>query len=107
MVCPVCQNEYNPPADWCSACGAHLRFLRQHPKRVAYCVGASIALGLGLFLALGWQVFTPLLRGWPAAGPGPWFWWGFALGTFFLGFGLAARQQLTGVLRRLLQSRGR
>ena len=117
MVCPVCEQHLERSAaplspevrqaDWCAVCGTHLGFLRQHPKRVASCVAVSIALGVGLFAALAWQVFGPLLRGWPAAGPGPWFWWAFCLGTFFLGFGLAANQQLGRVLRRLLRGRAR
>ena len=102
MVCPVCENEFGRVGDWCSVCGAYLGYLRRHPRRVSLCVVLSIVLGVGLFAALGWQVFGPLLRGWPAAGPGHWFWWGFGLGTFFLGFGLAARQQLARVLRRLV-----
>lgn len=102
LVCPVCENEFGRVGDWCSVCGAYLGYLQRHPRRVALCVTASIVLGVGLFAALGWQVFGPLFRGWPAAGPGRWFWWGFGLGTFFLGFGLAARQQLARVLRRLV-----
>jgi hypothetical protein len=72
---------------------------------VAYCICASIGLGAGLFSALAWQVFAPMLRGSLPSAPGPWFWWGFALGTFFLGFGLAARQYLARVLRRFLRTR--
>jgi hypothetical protein len=60
-------------------------------------------LGVSLFAALAWQVFGPMLRGWPPASPGPWFWWGFCLGTFFLGFGLTANQQLCRVIRRLVR----
>jgi hypothetical protein len=74
---------------------------------VVYCVCASIALGLALFCALAWQVFAPLFRGWPAADPGPWFWWGFGLGAFFLALGLTARQHVAGAFRRMLQTAGR
>ena len=62
---------------------------------------ASIALGVGLFFGLAWQVFAPLLWGSPPAGPGPLFWWAFSLATFFLTLGLAARQQLAKAFRRL------
>ncbi|UCC67008.1 MAG: hypothetical protein JSV79_07600 [Armatimonadota bacterium] len=103
LVCPVCDIEDERPADWCPACGAYLGLLRRHPRRVAYCICASIAVGLALFVALAWQVFGPLLRGWPAAGPGPWFWWGFCLATFFLALGLTARQHLTESLRKLFR----
>jgi hypothetical protein len=71
---------------------------------VAYCICASILLGAGLFLALAWQVFAPLLRGAIPAGPGQWFWWGFGLGTFFLGLGLTARRHLRMVLRRYFRA---
>lgn len=103
MVCPVCEHQDVRQADWCAVCGTNLGFLRQHPKRVAHCVTVSIALGVSLFAALAWQVFGPMLRGWPPASPGPWFWWGFCLGTFFLGFGLTANQQLCRVIRRLVR----
>lgn len=103
MVCPVCQSEHRRPGEWCPVCGAYLEFLKRHPRRVAYCVFASILLGSGLFVALAWQVFAPMLRGSLPAGPGPWFWWGFGLGTFFLALGLAARQQLAEALRRLFR----
>ena len=103
MVCPVCEQQDVRHADWCAVCGAHLGYLRQHPRRVAHCVAISIALGMALFSALAWQVFGPMLRGWPAARPGPWFWWGFCLATFFLAFGLAANQQLCRAMRRLLR----
>jgi hypothetical protein len=107
LVCPVCEKEFGRAVDWCGACGAYLGYLQRHPRRVRVCVVASIVLGSGLFAALGWQVFGPLLRGWPAAGPGPWFWCGFGLGTFFLGFGLAAGQQLARALRRIPGGRRR
>jgi len=107
LVCPVCQHKEPRPGDWCRSCGAYLGLLRRQPRRVVYCVCASIALGLTLFIALAWQVFGPLVRGWPAAGPGPWFWWGFALGTFFLSFGLTARHHLANTWRRLLRPSGR
>ena len=103
MVCPVCEIESKRPGDWCHACGAYLGFLKRHPRRVAYCICASIALGAALFVALAWQVFAPLLHGWPAAGPGPWFWWAFCLATFFLALGLTARRHLARSLRRLLR----
>jgi hypothetical protein len=107
MVCPVCETEYRRPNDWCQVCGAYLGLLARQPKRVAYCVCASIALGLALFAALAWQVFAPLLRGWPPATPGRWFWWGFGLGTFFLALGLTARRHLAACLRRLFGATGR
>jgi len=98
LVCPICEQQQSSRASYCEVCGAHLAFLREHPRRVVKCVTASIALGLGLFVALAWQVFAPLLRGGPPAGPGPWFWWGFGLGAFFLSFGLTANSQLARVL---------
>ena len=101
MLCPVCDDELGAPADWCPTCGSYLGFLRNHPYRVAYCIAASIALGVGLFFGLAWQVFAPLLWGSPPAGPGPLFWWAFSLATFFLTLGLAARQQLAKAFRRL------
>jgi hypothetical protein len=103
LVCPVCESEQKRPGDWCSGCGAYLGLLKRQPRRVVYCVCASIALGAALFVALACQVFAPLLRGWPPAGPGPWFWWGFGLGTFFLALGLTARQHVASALRRLLR----
>ena len=105
MVCPVCEIESKRPGDWCHACGAYLGFLKRHPRRVAYCICASIALGAALFVALAWQVFAPLLRGWPAAGPGRWFWSGFGLATFFLALGLTARRHLAASLRKLFRAR--
>ena len=107
MVCPVCEREYERPGEWCRACGAYLGLLTRQPKRVAFCICASIVLGLSLFAALAWQVFGPLLRGWPAAGPGPWFWWGFGLGTFFLALGLTARRHLVSCLQKILRASGR
>lgn len=101
LVCPVCESEHSRPGDWCAVCGAYLGFLRRHPRRVAYCICVSIGLGVGLFVALAWQVFSPVLRGSSPAGPGQWFWWGFALGTFFLSFGLTARRHLAGFLQRV------
>ena len=104
MVCPLCETESKRTADRCQVCGAYLGLLLQRPRRVAYCICASIALGIALFVALAWQVFAPLLRGGPAAGPGTWFWWGFGFATFFLALGLTARQHLASVLRRLLRA---
>ena len=100
----MCDSEHGRPGDWCPVCGAYLAFLRRHPRRVAYCIFTSILLGVGLFLALVWQVFAPMLRGSLPGGPGPWFWWGFVLGTFFLAFGLAARQHLAQAFRRIFRA---
>gem|GEM_PF-2112870 len=102
LLCPVCETRSERPGDWCPRCGTYLGLLKRHPRRVAGCVLASILLGAGIFAALAWQVFAPVLRGWPPAGPGPWFWWGFGLATFFLAFGLTARRHLCEVLRRTL-----
>jgi hypothetical protein len=107
VLCPVCETRQKLPGDWCTACGAYLGLLRRQPRRIVRCVCASIGLGLALFFALAWQVFAPLLRGWPAADPGPLFWCGFVLGTLFLALGLAARSQLAGTWRRLLRTSGR
>jgi len=105
LVCPVCELEHSRPGDWCPACGAYLGFIKRHPRRVAYCVCASILLGAGLFAALAWQVFAPLFDGSSPSLPGPLFWWGFGLGTFFLAFGLSARQQLSDAIRRFVTAR--
>ncbi len=107
MICPVCERKQKLPGDWCTACGAYLGLLRREPRRILYCVCGSIALGIALFLGLAWQVFAPVVRGWPPADPGPLFWWGFALGTFFLGFGLAARSQLSGSWRSTIRTSSR
>ena len=107
MVCPLCETKSKRLGDRCQSCGAYLGLLLRRPRRVAYCIGASIGLGVALFAALAWQVFAPLLRGGPAAGPGTWFWWGFGLATFFLALGLTARQHLPLALRRLLRSSSR
>ena len=104
MVCPVCEHEQTRVGDWCADCGAYLRLLRRQPLRIAYCVAGSIVLGFGLFLALAWQVFGPLLQGGLASPPGPWFWWGFGFATFFLALGLTARSHLARALHRMLQS---
>jgi hypothetical protein len=58
-----------------------------------------------MFVALAWQVFAPVVRGSLPGLPGPLFWWGFALGTFFLAFGLTAKQQLTVIFRRIIGPR--
>jgi hypothetical protein len=107
LVCPVCEHELTRSGDWCVACGAYLGLLKRHPRRIIHCICASIALGFALFFALAWQVFAPLLRGWPPSGPGPWFWWGFWLGAFFLALGLTARQHLSNAFRRMLQTSNR
>lgn len=107
MICPVCEHEQDGPGDWCVACGAYLALIRHRPRRVMWCVVASICLGSGLFGALAWQVFSPVFRGWPPADPGPLFWWGFVLGTFFLSLGLTARQHLMAFLQRILHPLGR
>ncbi len=107
MICPVCESEQNHLGDWCTACGAHLGLLRRRPHRIAYSVFASVLLGLGLFVALAWQVFAPVLKGWPPTGPGPWFWLGFLLGTFFLALGLTAAQHLATAVQRLLGAASR
>ncbi len=60
---------------------------------------ASIALGIGFFLGLFWQVFLPLVEGRPTGRPGAWFWWETGLGTFLLGLGLRARQHLKEMRR--------
>lgn len=107
MVCPVCESEQTHAGDWCTGCGAYLGLLRRRPQRIAYSVCASIVLGLALFVALAWQVFAPTLKGWPPSAPGPWFWWGFLLGTFFLALGLTARQHLLGAVQRMLRTSSR
>jgi TRAP-type C4-dicarboxylate transport system permease small subunit len=101
LICPVCEREQSHPGDWCTACGAYLGLLRRRPHRVAYSVCASVLVGLALFAALAWQVFAPVLKGWPPSGPGPWFWLGFLLATFFLGFGLTAAQHLASAIQRI------
>jgi len=63
-----------------------------------------VLLGAALFVALAWQVFEPVLRGLAPSGPGPWFWWGFWLGAFFLAFGLTAGQHLAGALQRIFRN---
>lgn len=105
MVCPVCELEHSRPGDWCPECGAYLGLLKRHPRRVVYCICLSILLGAGMFVALAWQVFAPVVRGSLPGLPGPLFWWGFALGTFFLAFGLTAKQQLTVIFRRIIGPR--
>ena len=100
MNCPVCGTGDGRSAEWCSACGAYLGLLRRQPRRIVYCILSSIALGMALFVALAWQVFSPLLRGSPPGGPGKWFWWGLGLGAFFLALGLTARQHLADALRQ-------
>jgi hypothetical protein len=60
-----------------------------------------------LFAALAWQVFAPVFDGATPAEPDPLFWWGFGLGTFFLAFGLSARQHLTDALRQFAAARKR
>jgi len=100
LFCPVCEHEQTRAGDWCTACGAYLGLLRQQPHRVAYSVFASVVLGLGLFLALAWQVFAPALDGLSPATPGPWFWWAFWGASFFLAFGLFAAQRLAGTVTR-------
>ncbi len=107
MVCPICEHDEMRSGDWCATCGAYLGLLRRQPWRVFYCICASIALGFALFFALAWQVFAPLLRGWPTADPGPWFWWGFWLGAFFLALGLTAHQHLANAFRRMFQTPAR
>lgn len=104
MVCPVCEKPDTLLKDWCPACGAYLGLLARRPRHIRSCIRASIIVGVGLFLALAWQVFMPLAEGWPLGQPTKWFWLGFVLATFFLTLGLTARQQLLGALRRL--SRG-
>jgi hypothetical protein len=104
LVCPVCEAEQKLPGDWCTACGAYLGLLKRQPQRVVRGVCASIGLGLTLLIALVWQVLTPLLQGWATAAPGPLFWWGLALGTFFLALGLVAGSHLVESWRRLLRS---
>jgi predicted lysophospholipase L1 biosynthesis ABC-type transport system permease subunit len=104
VLCPMCQAPSEPLADRCPACGTQLGYLHRHPRRVAFCVVLSIALGLGFFLALAWQTFAPLLQGAPAARPGHGFWPGFALATFFLTLGLGARKYLGQALRRLCRT---
>jgi len=101
LTCPVCDHKDSRQADWCPACGAYLGLLRRNPRRVAYCVCASIGLGLVLFCALAWEVFGPLLRGWPTGSTGARFWWGFVSATFFLSLGLTARQHLAAAVRRM------
>lgn len=103
MVCPVCEQEQTRFADWCTDCGAYLGLLKRQPQRIAYCVAGSIALGAGLFCALAWQVFATVFQGSIAAEPGPWFWWGFGSGTFFLALGLTARSHLARALQRMLR----
>jgi hypothetical protein len=53
---------------------------------------------MALFVALAWQVFSPMLNGSYPAGPGRWFWLGMGFGVFFLALGLTARQQLSAIL---------
>jgi len=104
LLCPVCEHEHTRPGDWCTACGAYLGLLRRQPQRVAYSVCASVLTGTVLFIALAWQVFAPVLHGLSPSGPGPWFWWGFWLGTFFLALGLTAGQHLAGAVQRVFRT---
>lgn len=101
MVCPVCEHDSSRNKEWCQACGAYLGLLARQPRHIGVCIRASILVGVGLFLALAWQVFIPLLDGWPIGQPTRWFWIGFALATFFLALGLTARQHLVNLLLRL------
>ena len=100
MVCPVCEHDSSRNKEWCQACGAYLGLLARQPRHIGVCIRASILVGVGLFLALAWQVFIPLLDGWPIGQPTRWFWIGFALATFFLAHGLTARQHLVNLLLR-------
>jgi len=102
LVCPVCEHALEKAGDWCTQCGAYLGLLKRHPQRIAYCVCLSILLGIALFIALAYQVFGPTIEGMGPSGPGPWFWWGFWLATFFLAFGLTARRHLAVTFRRML-----
>jgi hypothetical protein len=90
--------------DWCRSCGAYLGLLRRQPQRIAYCVAVSILLGIGLFAALAWDVFGPLLQGGLPPERSAWFWWGFGSATFFLALGLTARSHLASALQRMLRS---
>ncbi len=101
MVCPICENSSSRNKEWCQACGAYLGLLARRPRHIGTCVRASIFVGVGLFLALAWQIFVPLADGRPVGHPTRWFWIGFALATFFLTLGLTARQHLVTLLRRL------
>lgn len=92
--------------DWCPSCSSYLGLLRRKPRHIAKCVNITIALGLGFFLALGWQVFLPLTEGRPAGKPAGWFWCEFVLATVFVALGLRAREHLREMRRRAL-ARGR
>jgi hypothetical protein len=100
LVCPICDKNDHRNTDWCPSCGAYLGLLTRRPRHVGACIRISIFVGVGLFLALAWQIFVPLLEGWPVGQPNRWFWLGFALATFFLTLGLTARQHLVSFLRR-------
>ncbi len=99
MVCPVCEYRCGARDEWCPSCGSYLGLLRRRPRHIAKCVRASIALGLGFFMGLLWQVFLPLTQGRPTGRPGVWFWWETGLGTFLLGLGLRARQHMKEMRR--------
>jgi hypothetical protein len=69
VICPNCVSEQPEWADACIECGATLRFLREHPRRVGAAVWACMLMGLGLLLALFATVFDQLMRGtFPALG---------------------------------------
>ncbi len=100
MLCPVC--EYDCPAgeDWCPSCGSYLGLLRRRPRHIAKCANLSVAVGLGLFLALAWKIFFPLYEGWPVGKPAGWFWWEFALASLLLALGLRVRNHLREMRQR-------
>ena len=104
MVCPVCEHEQARAGDWCTTCGAYLGLLRRQPHRVAYSVFASILTGTAIFIALAWQVFAPALSGLSPSGPGPWFWWQFGLGAFFLTLGLTGGYHLASAVQRIFRT---
>ena len=100
MVCPICEKDDSRTQERCSACGAYLGLLARRPRHIGACIRASIIVGVGLFLALAWQVFMPLAEGRTVGQPTKWFWLGFVLATFFLTLGLTARQHLVSLVRR-------
>ena len=101
MVCPICEYSCAVGEDWCPSCGSYLGLLKRRPRHIAKCVNVTIALGLGLFLALAWHVFLPLTEGLPTGKPTGWFWWALGGAAFLLALGLRARHHLQEMRRRV------